>query len=150
MLTRAEIPGLLCSALLVTVGIFLAVWHWRSWKRIAHDAELATPTRWSQSRRRMQVAGLIALEGLLLCAGDAVLPILQRAGRINARQMAALWSIDVLVMLLVAVWLALLAMGDMAISMAQARLERLRSRQRERELCEEIERYRERHGESGS
>jgi len=150
MLTRAEIPGLLFATLLVSVGIFLGIWHWRSWRRVADDPEQATPTRWSQSRRRMQVAALIALEGLLLCAGDAVLPILQRAEWINPRQMAALWSIDVLAMLLVAVWLALLAMGDMAISVAQARLERLRARQQERVLCEEIERYRELHGDSES
>lgn len=150
MLTRAEIPGLICTVLLVSAGLFLGVWHWRSWKRIADDPERATPTRWAQSRRRMQVAALIALVGLLLCAGDAVLPLLQRAEWINPRQMAALWSMDVLAMLLVAVWMALLAMGDMAISVAQARLERLRARQQERVLCEEIERYRELHGDSDS
>jgi hypothetical protein len=150
MLTRAEIPGLIFSALLVLVGVCLGSWHWRSWTLIADDPEQSTPTRWSQCRRRMQVAGLIALEGLLLFAGDSVLPILQRAESISKVQMAVLWTIDVLLMLLVAVWLALLAMGDMAVTMSQTRIELLRNRQRERALNEEIERYRKQHGEPES
>ena len=146
MLTRAEIPGLLCTALLLLGGLFLGVWHWRSWQRIATDSEQATPTRWGQCRRRMQVAALIALEGCLLCFGDALLPILYRHQSISEVKMAAIWTIDVAVMLIVAVWMALLAMGDVAVSIAQSRLERLRNRQQARVLCEEIERYRELHG----
>jgi len=146
MLTRAEIPGLICTALLVLVGLFLVRWHWRSWKRIENDPEQATLTRWFQSRRRMQVAGLIVFEGLLLCVGDAILPILQRADWITPRQLAAMWGIDMLAILLVAIWLVLLAMGDLAVAVAQARLERLRAGQQERSLCEEIERFRDLHG----
>ena len=146
MLTRAEIPGLLCTALLVLAGLFLGGWHWRSWRRIAEDPEQATPTRWARCRRRMQVAALLALEGVLLSGGDAVLPVLLRGGLISERRMAILWAIDVLLMLLVAVWLALLAMGDWAVTMSQSRLEMLRDRQRQRVLREEIERFSEIHG----
>ncbi len=46
----------------------------------------------------------------LLCLGDTVLPILYRAGMISERKMAGLWTIDVLFMLLLAVWIALLAL----------------------------------------
>ena len=85
---------------------------------------------------------LIAVEGILLCLGDAVLPILYRAGIISERKMAGLWTIDVLFMLLIAVWIALLALGDMAVTATGVRRELRTMRQRERELHEELERLR--------
>ncbi len=150
MLTQVEIPGLLCTALLVLGGLSLGVWHWLSWTKIAETPAEATPTRWGQCRRRLQVAGLIAFEGVLLCLGDTVLPILQRQQSISEVRMALLWTIDVLVMLLAAICLVLVAMSDVVTSISQSRMERLRSRQQERVLCEEIERYRELHGDDES
>jgi hypothetical protein len=144
MLTRAEIPGLLATLFLVGMGTVLVVWHWKSWKRDALDASSNTPERWSQCRRRMQVAVMIALEGVLLCLGDTVLPILYRAGMISERKMAGLWTIDVLFMLLLAVWIALLALGDLAVTATGARRELRTMRQRQRELQEELERLRSR------
>lgn len=142
MLTRAEIPGLLATLCLVVLGTVLVIWHWQSWKRDARDSRSITPERWSQCRRRMQVAVMIALEGVLLCLGDTVLPILYRAGLISERKMAGLWTIDVLFMLLLAVWIALLALGDLAVTATGARRELRTMRQRQRELQEELERLR--------
>lgn len=142
MLTRAEIPGLLATTLLVSLGIGLVVWHWKSWKKDCQVPELNTAARRSQCRRRIQIAVLIALEGILLCLGDAVLPILYRAGMISERKMAGLWTIDVLFMLLIAVWIALLALGDMAVTATGVRRELRTMRERERELHEELERLR--------
>ena len=150
MLTRAEIPGLLCAAILVAVGLFLIFWHWRSWKRVADDPEQATEFRWSQCRRRIQVAAMLVGVGILLCIGDTILPILERNASISLRRMAVLWACDVLVMLLLAAWIALLALGDMAATASRTRIDLLRMRQRERALCEEIERYREIHGDADS
>ena len=146
MLTRAEIPGLIVAALLVSFGLFLTVWHWRGWKRIEHDPEEGTEFRWSQVRRRIQVALMISLVGVLLCLGDTVLPILQRAGVLSEIRMAAWWTVDVILLLFVAVWIALLAIGDMAVTASRARVEQLRIKQQQRELAVEIERYRELHG----
>ena len=146
MLTRAEIPGLIVSALLVSFGMFLTVWHWRGWKRIENDPEEGTEFRWSQVRRRIQVALMISLVGVLLCIGDTILPIMQREGSMSKVQMAAWWTVDVILLLFVAVWIALLAIGDMAVSASRARVEQLRIKQQQRELAVEIERYRELHG----
>jgi hypothetical protein len=148
MLTRAEIPGLLFSAVLVSVGVLLAIWHWQGWKSIAQDPEEGTETRWSQVRRRIQVAVMIALVGVLLCIGDTVLPILQRGGWMTERRMAVWWTVDVILLLFLAVWIALMALGDMAVTMSRTRVEQLRLRQKQRELTEELERYRQRHGDS--
>lgn len=146
MLTRAEIPGLVAAALLVSVGIFLTIWHWCGWKRIEHDPELGTEAHWSQVRRRIQVAVMISLAGVLLCLGDTVLPLLQRGGLMSEKRMAVWWSVDMILLLFVAVWIALLAIGDLAVSTSRARVEQLRIKQQQRELHAEIERYRERHG----
>ena len=145
MLTRAEIPGLIATGVLLLLGLGLAGWHWRSWKRDRADPQLARPTRWSQFRRRVQVALLIAVEGVLLCGGDAILPVLERTNRITQRQMAAWWTIDVLMMLAIAVWIALLALGDMAITVSGTRNELQAMQRRERELHEELERLRSQH-----
>lgn len=142
MLTRAEIPGLLATTAMVAMGSVLIVWHWTSWKRDSADSNSYSPERWSQCRRRIQVAVMIALEGVLLCLGDAVLPILYRAGMISERKMAGLWTIDVLFMLLLAVWIALLALGDLAVTATGARRELRTMRQKQRELHEELERLR--------
>ncbi len=146
MLTRAEIPGLVVTALLVSVGVLLAIWHWRGWKRIENDLEEGTETRWSQVRRRIQVAVMIALAGVLLCLGDAVLPVLQRGGWMTQKRMAVWWTVDMLLLLSLAVWIALMALGDMALTMSRTRVDQLRMRQKQRELTAEIERYREQHG----
>lgn len=148
MLTRAEIPGLLVTALLVSVGVWLAVWHWRGWKRIENDPEEGTETRWSQVRRRIQVAVMIALSGVLLCIGDVVLPILHRGGWMTEQRMAVWWTVDVILLLFLAVWIALMALGDMALTMSRGRVDQLRLRQKQRELTAEIERYRQQHGDN--
>lgn len=150
MLTRAEIPGLIVTALLVSVGIFLGFWHWRGWQRIADDPEEGTEVRWAQIRRRIQVAAMIAWEGVLLCIGDTVLPVLQRGGWMSERRMAVWWTVDVMLLLFVALWIGLLAIGDMALTFSRNRVDQLRIRQQQRELHAEIERYRELHGEEDS
>ena len=146
MLTRVEIPGLIVTALLVSVGVLLAIWHWRGWKRIENDPEEGTETRWSQVRRRIQVAVMIVLAGVLLCVGDTVLPLLQRGGWMTQQRMTVWWTVDVILLLFLAVWISLMAMGDMALTMSRTRVDRLRLRQKQRELTAEIERYREQHG----
>ena len=146
MLTRVEIPGLIVTALLVSVGVLLAIWHWRGWKRIENDPEEGTETRWSQVRRRIQVAVMIVLAGVLLCVGDTVLPLLQRGGWMTQQRMTVWWTVDVILLLFLAVWISLMAMGDMALTMSRTRVDRQRLRQKQRELTAEIERYREQHG----
>lgn len=143
MLTRVEIPGLICAGLLILGGGMLGVWHWRTWQHQLATLEPDPLMLWTRCRRRMQVAGLIAIEGGLLAIGDAGLPLLQRAAQITTTQMAFLWAGVVVLMLLVAVWIALLAVGDIAITASRNRLERLRMRQEQRALHDEIERYRE-------
>jgi len=89
------------------------------------------------------MAMLIAIEGVLLCLGDTVLPVMQRMGTINPRQMAVLWTLDVLVMLGVAFWLAILALRDLAASIALNRRVRQQTLLQEKSLCEELNRFRE-------
>lgn len=82
------------------------------------------------------------MEGVLLFMGDTALPIAQRNGLISAFQMATSWTLIVLVMLLAAVWIALLAFGDLAVTMSQSRSEWQRVRRQEQGLHEEIRRFR--------
>ena len=89
---------------------------------------------------------MIALAGVLLCLGDAVLPVLQRGGWMTQKRMAVWWTVDMLLLLSLAVWIALMALGDMALTMSRTRVDQLRMRQKQRELTAEIERYREQHG----
>lgn len=143
MLTRAEIPGLISAALLMAVGLSVASWYWREWKRTAVEPPnlaLSPPT---QSLRRAKMAMLIAIEGMLLCLGDTILAVLLRAGTINPRQIAILWTLDVLVMLGVAFWLILLALRDMSASIALNRRVRQQTLLQEKSLCEELNRFRE-------
>lgn len=143
MLTRAEIPGLICTALLMALGVPLASWYCRAWKRTAVESSASTVSPPAQSLRRAKMAMLIAIEGVLLCLGDTVLPVLQRAGTINLRQMAILWTLDVLVMLGVAFWLILLALSEMSASIVLNRRVRQQTLQQEKSLCEELNRFRE-------
>jgi hypothetical protein len=143
MLTRAEIPGLICTALLLALGVPGAWWYRRAWRRTAGEPPTLAVTPPAQSLRRAKMAMLIAIEGVLLCLGDAVLPVLQRAGLITPRPMAVLWTLDVLVMLGVAFWLMLLALGDMSASIARNRRVRQHTLQQEKSLCEELNRFRE-------
>lgn len=142
MLTRAEIPGLVFSALLIALGVSFACWYLRSWRASA-ETQATLLTSPLQPLRRAKMALLIAIEGILLCLGDTVLPVLQRAGTINPRQMAVLWTLDVLVILGAAFWLALLALSDMAASIALNRRVRQQTLQQEQSLCEELNRFRE-------
>lgn len=145
MLTRAEIPGLVATTVLLALGTGLAYLHWRSWRRDSLELDDSNAqTRWSQFRRRIQVAILIAIEGVLLCGGDTILPILERSNRINQRQMAIWWTMDVLLILAIAVWIALLALGDLAITMSGTKRELRNMRERERELHEELDKLRSR------
>ncbi|RLS44440.1 MAG: hypothetical protein DWH81_00870 [Planctomycetota bacterium] len=143
MLTRAEIPGLVCTALLMALGVSLASWYWRSWKQGAAESPTTLPALRVQYLRRSKMAMLIAIEGVLLCLGDTVLPVMQRMGTINPRQMAVLWTLDVLVMLGVAFWLAILALRDLAASIALNRRVRQQTLLQEKSLCEELNRFRE-------
>ncbi|MFO1006002.1 MAG: hypothetical protein U0929_08585 [Planctomycetaceae bacterium] len=143
MLTRAEIPGLISAALLMAVGLSVASWYWRAWKRTAVEPPNLTLSPPAQSLRRAKMAMLIAIEGMLLCLGDTILAVLLRAGTINPRQIAILWTLDVLVMLGVAFWLILLALRDMSASIALNRRVRQQTLLQEKSLCEELNRFRE-------
>lgn len=112
----------------------VAMWlHARAWRR-QQDEDLEEPDRVhyrGRYRRRMQVSGLIALVGLMIGLGDALVPW---------QKVPTLFAIYWLAVILFATWILVLGLADMFATRAhtQAALARIRSQQRvlERQLAE--------------
>lgn len=126
----------LVGALLVIVGVVFLVSHFRTWKKQQNDPTLEDEDRlhyYRRFRRRVQTSALIVLIGVLIPIGDAW-PLL--------RQNASLFALYWLIVLLLAFWIVLQAITDMASTGAHTRVALSRVQRKRRELEEQLEQMR--------
>lgn len=108
------IPAAICGAALVALSALLIRSHRRAWRKQQADTTLDEFERkhlFKRFRRRVQTSSLIGILGVAIALGDSVV---WRVGGLGA----GLYWIGIL---LVAMWVMLLALGDMATSRAHYR-----------------------------
>ena len=95
------------SALLVAISIALVVWHFCAWKAAKENQSLDNFQRdfaWRQCRRRSQASGMIGVIGLGLAGYRLIL--MTRSGVVV--------TVYILALGVIAVWIILLALADLA------------------------------------
>jgi len=132
-MTTAELPALITGTLLILFGGGYVWRHINARKAQLADPESAPEDRAferQQFRRRVQTSGLICLIGILIIVGDVVIPWGRngRGDKIAATFWFAIYWCGVI---LIALWVMLLALGDfLAIrTNSQGKLSRLRAAQ---------------------
>jgi len=126
-------PALAVAVALVGIGVSMMSSHVRSWRRQRSDPtlderDLVYYRR--RYRRRMQISAMLAILGVLIGMGDALLPF-QRKHPIPT----TLYWIGVLLM---TGWVMLLGFGDLLSTAAYGRAELARVRQKQRELERQV------------
>ena len=121
-----RLPALIFGLLLVAGGAVMLWSHVNTWRRRREDATLSDQDRQyyhRQYRRRVQVSGLVVVIGIMLPIGDLEGPWKDNPGW---------WAMYWFVVLALALWIMLLAFGDLAStrSYSQAAMSRLREQQR--------------------
>jgi hypothetical protein len=126
----------LVGGLLIAGGGALMLSHVRAWKLDRNDPALDELDRQhyqARFRRRMQTSGLITLLGVLIPLGDS--PVIWKLG--------PLWSTLFWIgVLLMALWIILLALGDFTATQAHSQVAMTRVRRKQRELEAEADRLR--------
>lgn len=127
------------------LGLLLLRWHRKTRTRLQNDPSLDEHDQSHyarQYRRRMTTSSMVALLGVLIAVGD-LLPW---------NRMPLLFPFYWGAVLLLALWVVLLALGDLASSRAytNAALSRIRQKQLELELEAAEHRRRRRHQENGN
>jgi hypothetical protein len=122
-------PALIVAVILVTAGVSLVRAHGRTWRRQQTDPTLEEADRiyyGRRYRRRMRISAVLAILGVLIGLGDALLPFQKRhPGPIS------LYWIGVL---LLTCWIMLLGFADFWSTAAYTRAELARVRKKQREL----------------
>jgi len=126
-------PALAVAVALVGIGVSMMSSHVRSWRRQRSDPTLEERDLVyyrRRYRRRMQISAMLAILGVLIGVGDALLPF-QRRHPIPT----TLYWIGVLLM---TGWVMLLGFGDLLSTAAYGRAELARVRQKQRELERQV------------
>ena len=130
------------GAAIVIAGVLLMRSHYRSWSQQQEDPELDERQRrhlQRRYRRRMQASGLLTLIGIMIPIGD-----IESVFGDQPVLFAVYWfAVIALVM-----WVALLALGDLAATRAHSQVDLRRIEQMQRELEQELAALRSR-GENG-
>ena len=127
-----DIPGLLFGGFLVILSIFM----FRAQRKAARQLpEEPVERRFLQSRirRRSQVAGLLGLVGLMIPIGDSL---------INWKDAPATFAVYWLIVMGLACWVIILALGDIASTQAHSAVEMNLLKRQQRELESAAERLR--------
>lgn len=128
-----SLPALCAGGILLAIAFGSAWFQWR-YRRPPVDApaeDLLHARR--QLRRRLQVSLLLAIVAVLIPLGD-MLPFFRR----SPLAFVIYWC----GVLGLAVWIGLLALGDLASAQTYHRTAAARLRQQQRELQDQIDRYR--------
>ena len=116
-----RLPGLVFGALLCAMGGSMMYLNHRAWKDRSKEEGDEDDQRFydRQFRRRMQASGMILLIGIMIPVGDSLIPWRQAI-----RTFAIYW----LIVLGLALWAILLAVGDIIATRiyAQVKLNRIR------------------------
>ena len=139
------LPSVVAGGLLILFGAAFCRWHITSWRQHRHDETLSDEDRtfqYRRYRRRMKTSLVIILIGILIPVGDQV-RALQRPWTFTA------W---VLLVLLLALWLILMALGDIAVTRTHTRAKLSRIRREQRELEDKLADFQKRrsNGHAGS
>lgn len=143
-MTTQEIPALVAGSLLILFGAGSLWRHVATRKAAIVDPELSDEDRVfsrNQFRRRVQTSGLICLIGFLILVGDLVIPW-GRNGR-GDKVAATFWfAIYWSGIIILALWVILLALGDFAAIRTNSRGKLSRLEAARRSLQREAERLR--------
>ena len=113
-------------------GVLLLWTHIRAWRGQKHDPSLEAADRehyHRRYRRRMQTSGMIALLGILIPLGDAVIPW---------REAPAMFAVYWGMLLLLAFWVGVQGLGDLFSTGAHSRAALARIREQQRELQQQL------------
>jgi hypothetical protein len=126
-------PALAVAVALVAIGVSMMSSHVRGWRRQQSDPtlderDLVYYRR--RYRRRMQISAIIAILGVLIGMGDALLPFQRR----HPLPTSLYW----IGVLLLTGWVMLLGFGDLLSTAAYGRAELARVRQKQRELERQV------------
>ena len=117
---------------IVIAGVLLLRSHYRSWQQQQADPELDDRERRHlrrRFRRRVQASGLLTLVGVMIALWG-VESIFRNA--------PGLFSVSVFVVIGLTMWVALLAMGDLAATRAHSQVDLSRLEHMQRELEQEL------------
>ena len=121
------------------IGLLLIRSNRAAWHRLKNDAALTDRDRvhyFARYRRRMQMAVMLLILGVLIPLGDPGKDAVIRL--IDWQQMPWLAGWFLGLELLIIVWVILLALGDMLSTTTRSRAELSRVREKQRELHEQI------------
>lgn len=136
------IASLVFGSALIVLGGFLIRWHYVAWSAQRHDVTIDDRERRhyrAQFRRRVQIAAMVILVGILL-------PLLEWL--IERKQSRELITIIVIAVLLIAMWIMVLAMIDWLSMRVHNRVTQsaiAALTRKRRELEAEVERLRNKH-----
>lgn len=130
--------ALCVGGILIVVGVVLMWAHAKAWRLQKNDPQLDFDDRshfYARYRRRIQTSGMIALLGLLIPLGDALLH----------PKVAPLWAtLYWIVVLLLVGWVIVMGLGDWTSTLAHSRASLARIRQKQRELEQQVSQMRRR------
>lgn len=133
-----RIPGLIFGAALLIVGGFMLRVQQKAAKSLDDPGLSPGERRFMRKRhgRRTQVAGLFLLVGVMIPAGDSL---------IDWREAPATFAIFCMIILAIAAWAGLLAVGDMLATQAHSAIEMSVLRHKQHELEKTAELLRKKH-----
>ena len=136
---------LVVGATLIATGLLMMRAHVQAWRAEKNDPTIEDDQRtffYKRYRRRMQTSAMIAVIGVLIPFGVLVL----RPGLFaDAQQQVRVFTFFWASVLLLAVWVILLGVGDLLSTSAQSRVALARIRLKQRELEQQIAEIRRRH-----
>jgi hypothetical protein len=133
-------PALIVAVVLIVLGLSMVAAHVRSWRRQQQDStldeeDLAFYRR--RYRRRMQISATIAVLGLLIGLGDALLPF-------QAKHPLPI-TLYVIGLLLLTGWVMLRGFADLWSTAARGKVELARMREKRRDLERHVIEFKHRH-----
>ncbi|SFH61753.1 hypothetical protein [Planctomicrobium piriforme] len=132
---QERIPALIFGSCLLVVGVVMLQSQRQMWQRVLSDPSEADdiPFLKRRYRRRSQVAGMIILIALMIPIGDSLIPW---------EKAPATFAVYWMIVLGLAIWTGLLAVGDIASTRAHMMSELNRLHRRELQLRDAAERLR--------
>ena len=130
------LPALIFGAVLVVMAIVLAGFVWRTRAALDSVVELDEVARLHadrQFRRRMQVSVMLFIIGILIPLGDQLDQVF-----VNRPWLFLLW---VGVVIVLAFWMVLMALGDWLSTMTYSEIAKAQLRYERREIEDQIRRY---------
>jgi len=139
---QERIPALVFGGALVLTAVVMLISQRRAWGRMVADPGLSRelPFLKRRTRRRSQIAGMILMIGIMIPVGDSLIPWKEAPGTF-----AVYWTI----VLALALWTGILAVGDLVSTQVQMSSELHRLQRYEHQLRDAAEQLRKRSSSDG-